>query len=270
MLLEANQFQLPLAIIPMVLCLLWVHRKDRSSTQSITLVGLSLAIICALTISMALAGAFPFYRYIVPLTTLSAIVAAYVIVETARLLPRAKDGRWLLPSAVAAATLVFLITNLPSWPGALVFPEEHRLDYYFSSVVRPEIRLLIGDLTGGGEDDPNRATVEFLRQRLKPGDEILCNFEDIPLMFYLPNRVRGGVCCFRVTDAGNVRFAVLRRNMSDWHISIYRREMQKSRWQANVINAPDIAWGNFPDPRFHHTLLSPGSPSLKVYERESG
>jgi 4-amino-4-deoxy-L-arabinose transferase-like glycosyltransferase len=269
MLFEINQFQLPLAIIPVVLCLLWLKRRDGSNTQSLPLVGLSLAITCVLPIWMALVGPFPFYRYIVPLTTLSAIVAAYGIVETARLLPHAKDVRWLLPSAVAAATLFFLITNLPSWPGGLVFPEERGLKYYLSSVVRPEIRLLIGDLTDRGEDDPNRATVEFLRERLKPGDEIVCSYEDKPLIFYLPNRIRGGISCFRVTDVGKVRFAVYRRSMHDCHTSIYRREYLKSRWQGHIINAPDIAWGNFPDPRFHHTVLLARSVPLEVFERES-
>ncbi len=138
---EVNQFQLPFVMVPVVLYLLWSRRKDGSNTQSHSLVGLSLAIVSVLTIWMALVGPFPFYRYIVPLTTLSAIVAAYGIVELARLLPRAKDVRWLVPCTVAAATLLFLITNLPSWPGALVFPEEHRLKYYLSSVVRPEIGL---------------------------------------------------------------------------------------------------------------------------------
>ena len=152
MLFEVNQFQLPLVIIPVVLYLLWLKRKDDSNPQSsLPLVGLSLAIVSVLPIWMALAGPFPFYRYIVPLTTLSAIVTAYGIVETARLLPRAKDVRWLLPSAVAAATLFFSITNLPSRPGGLLFSDEHSLGYYLSSVVRPEIRLLIGDLTGGGK-----------------------------------------------------------------------------------------------------------------------
>jgi hypothetical protein len=266
---EVNQFQLPLAIIPVVLWLLWVNRKDRSNTQSLPLVGLSLAIVLVLPIWMAIAGSVPFYRYIVPLTTLSAIVAAYGIVEAARLLPRAKDVRWLVPSAVTAATLIFLITNLPSWPGGLVFPEEYRLEYYLSSVVRPEIGLLIGDLTEGGEEDPNRATVEFLRQRLRPGDEILCNYEDKPLMFYLPNRVRGGISCFRVTDEGNVRFAVYRRNVDFCHTSIYLRVLLKSQWRAYVMSAPDIPWGNSPDPRSPHMLLSDGSPPLKVFERVS-
>ena len=135
--------------------------------------------------------------------------------------------------------------------------------------MRPEIRFLIADLTGDGADDPNRATVEFLRRRLKPGDEILCNYEDIPLMFYLPNQVRGGISCFRVTDAGNARFAVYRRSVGFSHASIYQREFRKSRWVSHVMKAPDIAWGNFPDPRFHYRLLSVESPPLLVFERAS-
>ncbi len=270
MLFEVNQFQLPLVIIPVVICLLWLKKREGSNIQSLPLLGLSLAILCVLPIWMALVGpVFPFYRYIVSLTTLSAIVTAYGIVETARRLARAKDVRWLVPSAVAAATLFFLITNLPSRPGGLVFPEKHRLKYYLSSVVRPEVRFLIGDLTGDGEDDPNRATVEFLRQSLKPGEEILCNYEDIPLMFYLPNRVRGGVACFRVTDAGNVSFAVYRRSIMDCHTSIYLRELAKSRWQVHVLNAPDIATGNCPDPRYHHGILSARALPLPVFERVS-
>ncbi len=267
MLFEVNQFQLPLVIIPVVLYLLWLKRKDGSNTQARSMVGLCLAIVCSLTMWMAVVSPFPFYRYIVSATTLSAIVSAYGIVESARLLFRGKYARRLVPSAVAAATIFFSITNLPSRPGGLVFPEEHRLKYYLSSFVRPEIGLLIGDLTDGGEDDPNRATVEFLRRRLKPGDEVLCNYEDIPLMFYLPNKIRGGISCFRATDAGDARFAVVRQSVGFSHASIYLQEVRKSRWVSHVLEAPDIAWGNCPDPRFHHGLLSAGSPPLTVFER---
>jgi len=269
MLFEVNQFQLPLAVIPVVLCLLLINRKERSNTQSRSLVELSLAIVCSLTVWMALVSPFPFYRYIVSATTLSTIVVAYGIVELARLLPRAKEVPWLVPSAVAAATILFSITNLLSWPAALVFPEEYRLKYYLSSVVRPEIRLLIDDLGDSGEGDPNRATVEFLRQRLRPDDEILCNYEDVPLMFYLPNKIRGGISCFRVTDAGDARFVVYRRSVGFSHASIYLPEIRKGRWYRHILSAPDIPWGNCPDPRFHHTLLSDGSPPLVVLERVS-
>ncbi len=269
MLFQLNQFQLPLVIVPVAIFLLWFKRGERSNTQSPSLAGLSLGVVGALTIWMALVSPFPYYRYIIPATTLSAIVAAYAIVESARLLPRAKEILWLVPCATAAATILLIVTNLPSWPGAAAFPQEHRLEYYLSSIVRPEILLLIDDLTESGKDDPNRTTVEFLRRRADPGDEILCNYEDKPLMFYLPNRIRGGCACFRVTDAGNVRFAVFRRSLNFCHYPVYLRKIQESRWHAFITSAPDIPYGNFPDPRFHYAILSAGSQPLMVLERVS-
>lgn len=268
MLFELNQFQLPLIVIPAVLCLLWLKRKDTGGSPSRTLAGLSLAAVCSLTLWMAVAGPFPFYRYIVPATSLSVIVIVYGFFESAKLLPVSKTTGRLVPAALAAAVVLFLVTNLPSWPGALVFPEKFRLKYYLSPALRPEIRFALADLTGNGEDDPNRAAVEYLRRHIEPGDEILCNYEDIPLMFYLRNPVRGGISCFRVEDAGNVRFAVLRRSAGFTHAAIYSRRIRRDRWSAHVTNAPDIPWGNFPDPRFHYVLLAPGAQSLVILERE--
>jgi len=88
-------------------------------------------------------------------------------------------------------------------------------------------------------------------------------------MFYLPNQVRGGISCFRVTDAGDARFAVYRQSMGFSHASIYEREFRKSLWMTYVLTAPDIAWGNIPDPRFHYMLPSGESPPLVVFERVS-
>jgi hypothetical protein len=266
MLFQLNLFQLPLIVIPAVLYLLWRKRKEDPKSGSLSPVGLSVAIVGALSIWMALVGPFPFYRYIVAATALSSIIVAYGIDQSARLIFRVKEVRRLAPS-VAAATLLVTITNVISWPGAVIFPEKFRLTYYLSSVVRPEIRLLIDDLTDDGEKDPNRSAVEFLRQRLEPGDEILCNYEDIPLMFYLKHKVRGGFACFRVTDAGNVRFAVYRKSVALCHPAVYLREMQKSRWRPFVLDGIDIRWGNFPDPRAHYALLAGGSSPLVILER---
>src|SRR5208283_1339873 len=46
---------------------------------------------------------------------------AYGTFKPAQILPRAKDVRWLVPSAGAAATLLFSITNLPSRTEDLFF-----------------------------------------------------------------------------------------------------------------------------------------------------
>ena len=138
---------------------------------------------------------------------------------------------------------------------------------YVSSFLRPEIVLLSYDLGGKG-NDPNRETVEFLRPLLKPDDEILCNYEDIPLMFYLPNRIRGGISCFRVTDAGEVSFMTFRRSWKA-HFPVYPQVIEKSQWRSYSLNAPDIPFGNFPDPRAHFAIgiLSARAEPLKIFKR---
>lgn len=265
MLFQLNQFQLPLVLIPAALCLMWINRRARSHTQPPPLVVLSLAAACTLAMWMVLIGPFPFYRYIVPVTTLSAIVTAYVVVELAGLIPSSKGLRWLPPSAVASAALLLAITNLLSWPVALLVPPQYRVSDYLSSVVRPEIGFLLDDL-GNTSSDPNRAAVEFLREHVKPDDEILCNYEDIPLMFYLPNKVRGGLPCFRINDGGEPAFAVYRKSVF-FHLPVYSRIFRKNLWRTYSLNAPDIAWGNNPDPRFHFATLQAAPQSLEVYER---
>ena len=265
-LMELNQFQLPFIIIPPAIFLLYINWKGRSDAQSHSLVGLSLLIICALTLWMSLAAPSGFYRYIVSLTTLSAIVVVYVFMELARLIPRAKDVRWLVPCVFVTATFLFSFTNLLSRAVIFLEPPELRPIPYLSSLVRPEIKLLIGDLRNT-YNDPNRAVVEFLRERIKPGDEILCNYEDIPLMFYFPNRVRGGISCFRVTDSGEASFAIFRKSSTCSHVPIYLQAFEKSRWYPHSLNAPDIQWANFPDPHHHFLLISPNSPVQMVFER---
>jgi hypothetical protein len=57
--------------------------------------------------------------------------------------------------------------------------------------------------------------IEWLQKNAAPSDEILINYEDKPMMFYLPNPIRGGVSAFRVEDDAQTpaRFVVLRRSV---------------------------------------------------------
>jgi hypothetical protein len=98
--------------------------------------------------------------------------------------------------------------------------------------------------------DPNRLVIEWLQHNAAPADEILINYEDIPLMFYLPNPIRGGLATFRVEDDSKTppRFAVLRHSVSFVHWPVFERELQKYRWEPVPLKAPDIVWGNNPDP----------------------
>jgi hypothetical protein len=267
---QINQFQLALIMIPLVIFFLWRERLKSQDVRGRHLVILSVSIICASILWMGKITPYPFFRYLIPLASLSAIVSAYGIVSLARLFTRAQGPFWRTVSAATVMAILFLATNVPSLPGSWVLPKQYSMALYTSSVVRPELRVYLDSLRGYGAD-PNRATVEFLRKRLSPEDEVICNYEDMPLMFYLQNHILGGTACFRLTDSRAIpKYAVIRRSaLGLTHLAIYTRALAKYKWAPHVLDAPDITWGNNPDPMCQHTELPVNAPPLVAFERVS-
>jgi hypothetical protein len=117
------------------------------------------------------------------------------------------------------------------------------------AIIRPELPILFKNVFGNSAD-PNRAVIEWLRQNAAPTNEILINYEDIPLMFYLPNPIRGGIAAFRAEDDSKQPpdFLVLRHSADFGHWDLYQREMRRYKWDIAPLHAPDIKCGNCPDP----------------------
>ena len=69
-------------------------------------------------------------------------------------------------------------------------------------------------------------------------------------MFYLPNPIRGGLAAFRVEDDAKTppRFLILRRSVGFVHWPVFQREMGRYNWEPVTLKAPDVMWGNNPDP----------------------
>ena len=109
---------------------------------------------------------------------------------------------------------------------------------------------MLADEIFGSRPDPNRMTVDWLRKNTAPSDEILINYEDLPLQFYLPNPIRGGIPAFRAEDDAKTppRFAVLRRSVDFLHKAVFDREMARYQWVEDPVKIPDLIWGNNPDP----------------------
>jgi len=102
----------------------------------------------------------------------------------------------------------------------------------------------------GHRADPNRLVIDWFKKNAAPDDEILINYEDIPLMFYLPNPIRGGIAAFPVEDNAKrpPDFVVLRRSVEFVHWPVYLREVQRYDWDPVPLEAPDVPCGNCPDP----------------------
>jgi hypothetical protein len=135
------------------------------------------------------------------------------------------------------------------------------------TVLRSELALIGTDILDH-RADPNRLVIEWLEQNSVPTDEILINYEDLPLMYYLPNRIRGGVAAFRAEDDDSVppRYIILRRNVTFVYWPAFEREVQRYYWTPVPVKAPDITWGNFPDPEGHR-LDRTRAPDLLFFER---
>jgi hypothetical protein len=100
------------------------------------------------------------------------------------------------------------------------------------------------------QPDPNRLVIDWLRKNAKPTDEILINYEDFPLMYYLPNPIRGGIATFRAEDDAKTppRFVILRYSVDFVQWPVYQRELARYHWEPVPVKAPDVMWGNNPDP----------------------
>jgi hypothetical protein len=187
-------------------------------------VAIAIGILAALLVWIPSVAPTAFLRYVIVAAPLGAFVTAWMAVSLAR---ESKPLAW------AAAGLVAITPWL-----ALDF-----MPY------RPELRAMASEIFVPRKD-PNEMVVEWLRAHAKPTDEVLINYEDIPLMYYLPNPVRGGIAAFRVEDdaKGPPEFLVLRRSVSFVHWPVFTREVNRYRWEPIRIGAPDVPWGNLPDP----------------------
>jgi hypothetical protein len=115
-------------------------------------------------------------------------------------------------------------------------------------LIRPELARLKDEVLGS-QIDPNRAVIEWINAKAQPNDEILVNYEDIPFMFYTQNPIRGGIPCFRVEDRGATpRFLIIRRSVSFLHWPVFIREINRYKWERIPLTAPDIPFGNNPEP----------------------
>jgi hypothetical protein len=116
-------------------------------------------------------------------------------------------------------------------------------------------------------EDVNRSVVQWLQRNTRPSDEILINYEDYPLMYYLPNPIRGGIAAYRVEDDSKSppRFLVLRPNVSFVYWPAFLREARRFQWQREPVIIPSDVWGNNPDPGSE--VRTQGKPEVLILRR---
>jgi hypothetical protein len=229
-----NEFVLPFVVLGGVILLLIYHWGELVEVERRIIVIACAAIVMLLfwvqTVTVA-----PFLRYTIVVLPVSSLLVAWLLLRGA--------GHRSAFTWVGAA--IYIFTPWLSLPLHVLRPATLR----HATIVRPELHLL-GERVFGHPSDPNKPVVEWLAQNTKPDDEILINYEDIPLMFYLPNPIRGGISAFRAEDDAKrpPDFLVLRHSVDFVHWPVYLREIERYQWETVSLQVPDIACGNCPDP----------------------
>jgi len=247
-----NQYVIPLVLLAFVGWLVWHDWQALTPRRRQSLL-LAAGILIVQLVWVPLVAPAPYHRYIVTSTPFAALLLAYGAIRASELLlgeaPQSlhRSGLSLLLAFVLVATPVFSAMSI------FIIPRNPLRTPDTGSVLRSDWRWLYMDLTDQVRD-PNREVVEFLRTRLAPDDEILITYEDIPLMFYLPQRIRGGISCFRLLDSGPPpRFFVNRSLLPylDFQTQALSEYLGSAKWAALEHDIPDLRAGNCPDPAVH-------------------
>lgn len=242
---NVNQYLIAVPLLLLAGWLAWRHRAELSAAQR-RLLWSALGILVAMLAWVPLVAPWSFHRYVVQLTPLACLLAAWTIARVARPLAGRARAPWI--KAVIPASLAVIV----GVSGVLSAPIAYALDWRSQPVHvlgRPELGTMLSEIFLE-RADPNRAVIDSIVPMLRDGDEILVNYEDIPFMFYTRARVRGGIPAFRVEDhtAPPPRFLVIRRSVTFVLWNMFERAWARSTWREVPVDAPDIPWGNNPDP----------------------
>ncbi len=233
---NTNEFVVPMLVILAVIVLLVRNWKSLPPGER-RMVATGCGVIVAMTLWIPTVTVYSFVRYVIIAAPVGAMLTGWLLAWIWRKRPEF--------AVMTAAALIFT-----PWIGLPLRPIAPPPDWWTgSNLYRGEFHDL-GDEIFGHQPDPNRLVIDWLRQNSQPTDEILTNYEDFPMMYYLPNPIRGGIATFRAEDDAKTppRFVVLRRSVDFVHWPVYDRELARYQWEQVPLKAPDVMWGNNPDP----------------------
>jgi len=122
--------------------------------------------------------------------------------------------------------------------------------------------------------DVNQNLVNFFNSHAKPGEVILVSYADLPLQFYTPFQVVGGLQGRVPLDSPDW---VVKRSHTRYNREYYLnksedfvlRHLNLSKdYQGLALQCPDDFFGNRADPYFHRFLPPEWMPKLVVYRKK--
>lgn len=201
-------------------------------------VGLWLAVgLCAFAFLALLP--WTYFRYLLGLLPVAALLSAVVL-----------DRLFAVHAAVGAAAMAVLVgSNALS----LALPP-HRLE----SDAWRYLQELRHDYDG-----PNEALVEHLLAHGRRDQLVLTNYGQLPITFYTGMRAVGFGQDPRIPETPD--WIVIRRGRP--HMTYLSERARAGGYRPIVLDAPDLLWGNRPDPAHHRFRSVTDAPKLLLLER---
>jgi hypothetical protein len=207
------------------------------------------------------------FRYLVHLIPLAAIILGWVILRAwsyYQVAGALLAGMLLLTNWLYIVPMDWLhIINRPMLADRLMLTSPNL-----------PLRLFLTELICGAPD-VNGDLIHFFQAHARPGDIILTTYGDLPLQFYTPFQVLGGLQRQRalprppdwVVSRWDVRFDRAYQ-LLDSEQYIKNRLSLAANYRPVLLPCEDAAYGNRPDPYSHHfTPAATSMARLVIYKK---
>ena len=267
-------------IFPLILAGVLVVAWLRRSTKASLALNQSQAAFCELAgvvivvnlLSLAATAFFDtvFFRYVVHLIPLLLVMLAIVVllvIESCTI-----GGHALLFVLLATNAVHITPYSLPglrhiTWSSfrptstALIVIDDLWMKAH---VLRSELLMYAHELTNAYEG-PTEGLVKYLSVHAQPGQTVVANYEELPLMFYTNLRVWGGLAGHGVTPDLQPDWIIDRKDGP--YRDVLAAMVAAGSYQLIQLPHADIHWENRPEPGNHHYLTVQSVHQLTLYRR---
>jgi hypothetical protein len=211
-----------------------------------------------------------YFRYVTHLLPLLLAMLAVIVVLIRERWPVV--GYALLIALVISNALHILPYGLPGvrqWRWSTLWPESgpfRALDdlWIKAGRFRSEAWMYAQELTHSYEG-PNEGLVAYLSTHAKPGQTVLVNYEDLPLMFYTRLRVLGGFSERGLGGSTQPDWVIDRKNGP--YRDVLAAIVAAGSYERIEIPYPDIRWENRPEPGKHNYITVRDEDNVVLYRR---